>query len=318
MLRVDLTRLRPALGLGAVLGLGGLVKLSFAWNMVWPGIWFLLRRVRIRDRRGLLHLAVILGTTCVIFLPWFIWQLPVIYHGSILENLRTLAIPIVEKLHFYADLPGLVPMIALGIASGAALWRSQKVDRWELALMLTAYPMLVGILLAPHWGRFVVPILPLLAVVGGAGLALAQERLPSPWGRVLAWSLAGALLLLFVALNTSVVVIEHPDVIREEREGMVRPDRRPYLGFYRAVTALAPGRSTAKQRLRAGRPVSVLLIRYFPLRPLGGPSKDLDAPVDTLADEAALWLVGQASRRQLTINVDPDGMTYVLFRVEPG
>lgn len=352
MLRVDLTRLRPALGLGAVLGLGGLVKLSFAWNMIWPGIWFLLRRVRIRDRRGIVYLSAMLGTTCVLFLPWFLWQWPIIFRGSIMVNVRALAIPLVEKLHFYADLPGLLPLVALGIASGVALWRSQRVDRWELALLLTAFPMLAAVLFSPHWGRFVVPILPLLAVVGGAGLALAQERLPSPWGGVLAWSLTGALLLLFVGINTSAVVIEHPDIIREEREGMVRPDRRPYLGFYRAITSLKPGRravllaadslvarrqthlewylwrynglrykildlSAARNRLRAGKPVSVLLIRYFPLRPLAGPSKDLDAPLATLPDAAALWLVRQPGRRTLSITRDPDGVTYVLFRIEP-
>jgi hypothetical protein len=237
MLRTDLSRLRPALLLGLVFGLGTLTKLSFAAYIAAPGVWLVARRCLRPPRRAvLLHLGAVLAVMAAITSPWLIAvgsELPAYLQMATHSQAGTL-----DKALHYLALPGSWPLLLSAVVFSIVLWRAGQVDRWELALIVAQ--VLVSTLLLftifDPGSRYLVPVFPAAAVLCGAGLGWLQQR-GLRHAAPLAWGLSAALLGLFAGL--SLAGVQEPDR-REDGAGLVAPDPRPYLAFPRAVAALRP------------------------------------------------------------------------------
>jgi 4-amino-4-deoxy-L-arabinose transferase-like glycosyltransferase len=362
-LRVTLERLAPALLFGALLGLGVLVKLSAALYLVWPALWLAARRAR--GWRSLARLGGAAGVALGLAATWAIPNRAEIW-GNVLRTRQDAAQPLLEKLGYYLALPGVAPLLVVAVASTALLWRSagarsaergaRGAARWDLALLLTALPMTVVLLTTPYWSRYLLPILPPLAVIAGCGLAEVGRRLRPSLRALAGWIVAAALIVLFGSL--SLRGLDAPSLRRELYAGMIRPDARRYDAYARAARALldhgpevllaydsleaiaqtedleavwrrrgvrlrAIELDDARRRIGRGEAVSVLLVRRYPDQPLLSSMSERWPPVPPGEDPAlgrmdqpVRWLASSRQRRRVATARDPDGMEHSAYRVE--
>ncbi len=312
MLRCRLDRWRPAAALGFLLGLGLLLKHSFSLYMVGPGIWFLLRRVRRPS-----HLAYLGVMALPMVAVASIWAVP---NGlAVWENLSANTslgdVPLSDELGFYLRLPGALPIAVLAMASALLLGALRRIGLWELALLFTFVPMMAGFHQVTSAARYMIPVIPLWAVLAGGGIDWVQEKLP----RKVALAGGGALILgvlaMVVVLNLHGIT-PPGGVPREDYGGIISPEPRRHDGFGRALKPLVGDgpevlvlydsvmsycekighevlwswRGThvisirmprVNEKLAAGEEVSVLYIRQFPQRPLQAPPPhDMWPPVN--------------------------------------
>ena len=300
MLRVKLDRPVPAAALGVVLGLGLLTKHSFSLYMVGPGLWFVARRVR--GLRTLLNLGVMGVAMGAVAAVWAVPNGKAMFE-NLFANASLSSVPWSAELGFYLSLPGSLPLFVAAVLS--AVWLGgvvRRIDLWTLALLLTFIPMVLGLHSVTAAARYMIPVIPLWAVLTGAGLAFLQDKVGTKAAlgmQVLGW--AGCLGLV-VALNLT--GLETGPIPREDYGGIISPDTRKYDGYARALRPLiaengpdvmlvfdslagycerdghevlwqARGLGTnpimldqAQQRAAAGQGVSALFIRLQPLRPL--------------------------------------------------
>ena len=301
MVRVRPTRTLPMVLLGLLLALGVMTKPTYVVFMCVPGVWFLALRVR-----ALSHAARVLAmmvTMAAVMAPWLRHvghELLFVY-----PKMATTApgAEVTDKLVYYLQMPGVLPLLALALISAAALALFGDVDRRELALYAgtVLLSLLLFFLVFDKWSRYIVPLLPPAAVLAGVGLARLQARLPRSAGLGLAGLSAAALLVLVGALSVS--GLESNRLDRDHACGLLQPDPRPRDGHVRAMKALAPhggdvlvahdsmtafastsqngeigrfrgvkGRpmelAEARRRLAAGKAVKVLLVRDRPEVPL--------------------------------------------------
>lgn len=302
MLRVRLDRARPAFALGVVLGAGLLIKHSFPLYMAGPALWFLARRVR--GVRHLVGLAIMALPMVGLGAIWAWPNLPAVLE-NLFANTSLPDVPLSAELGFYLGLPGALPLFVLAMASALWLPWVRRLGFWDLALLFTFVPMMAGLHQVTAAARYLVPIVPLWAVLCGCGLAWLVEKLP----RQPALGLGGAVLAL--SLGALVVInlrgIEPPPgVPREDFGGILTPETRPHDGFRRAMAALSPQGSEVfliydsvmaycekmdhevlwdyrgtpitpifedrvQERLARGQGVSVLFVRQHPEQPLSDP-----------------------------------------------
>jgi len=345
-------RTRHWLGLGALLGVGLMVKVSLAVLMLAPGIWLVARHCR--GVRGALHLALCLATAFVVCAPWALPNLEAILLNF--QQSRHQELGALLKTGRYLALPGVAPLALVALASLVVLWVKRRIDRWQLALFAAC---LLGALalffwVFDYWSRYIVPALAVAAVPAGCGLAWAQARLPARARARAGWAAAAALLALFVGLNLGCL---GPEAVREHGLGLLVPDRRAHVGFIRAARALRPfgdevlwvyDSTFAMHRTeglefvwrfrgvdlqvirppgfvasyRPGRQISVLLVGTAPddLVERAEPALWHIPPGDPgvrLQQQTMRWLVRQP-RRRLAATRDPDGVRYTAFRVTCG
>ena len=333
MLRCRLDRWKPAFALGVVLGLGLLLKHSFSLYMAGPGIWFLLRRVRKPHHLG--YLAVMAAPMAAIAA---IWAVP---NGrAVWENLSANTslgdVPLTQELGFYLTLPGALPILVLAMLSALALGITRRIGPWELGLLFTFIPMMWGFHQVTSAARYMIPVIPLWAVLAGGGLAAVQGRLPARVGAGL--GVVGWVSMLVMVATLNLRGIEPPPgVVREDYGGIISPARAEHDGFARAVRAMSSHgpevllifdsvmgycekighevlwtwrgtpvlpirRPRVEEKLAAGEGVSVLYVRQFPDRPLSAPpAADMWPPVregehDSLSDYSR-WVSWLARRR---------------------
>lgn len=343
MLRVDLSRWRQAALLGVVLGLGMMSKLSFVIFMIAPGLWFLATRVRgKRQVAGLGITAAAAVATC----GW--WLVPIIQETMHYVG-QSAARPEEDAwwagLHHYLDLPGVGLIVAGAVVGTVALWRLGRHHRraavWALFGSVLISLLIHG-MVASLWSRYLVPLVPLAAVLCGAGLALLLARIPPVLARAAAWGLTACLLGAFVGTNvTGSRWIQGP---RTGDAGMVSPDPRAYRGYPKAARAWGPSpgeiswsqdsnfamadcagidtlwhamglkvvESETPLRERA-RPFAVMLVRHRSDEPVqeveyGG--------AHNLGDHSgAAWLIAQKDARRIWTAMDPDGLVFQAYWV---
>jgi len=302
MLRCRLDRWGPAFALGVVLGLGLLLKHSFSLYMAGPGIWFLLRRVR---RPGhLLYLGVMALPMVALAAIWAVPNGMAVWE-NLTANTSLGDVPLTQELGFYLGLPGALPLAVLAMGSAVLLGVRREIGWWELALLFTFVPMMAGFHQVTSAARYMIPVVPLWAVLAGGGLGWVHDRLPGRVALPAGALVVAGVLAMVVALNLRGV--EPPGgVPREDYGGIISPEPRPHDAFARAMVPLVPHghevlvlydsvmsycekigqdvlwtyRGThvlpirmdrVKEKLAAGQGVSVLYIRQFPDRPLTDP-----------------------------------------------
>ena len=231
MFRARLDRLLPAVLLGLLLAMGLMTKLSFPVFMMAPGLWFVARRVR--SLRTAAYLAVTLGVMGALCAPWLRSHLPVImdnFHGSSHGPelwqivLRQFIIPTHAKV-----------LLVLSLVSALLLWWRRGTDRWVVALLLL-YPVVclaLFVLRFHYWTRYMVPVYPIMALLGGAGISAALERLPRRLALPVSVVLALFLLGSFVQTNSSVAAANCG--CREYDHGMLAPDLELYNGYTMSI-----------------------------------------------------------------------------------
>lgn len=354
MLRIDLRRLVPALLLGLWLGLGLMTKLSYVIYMTAPGLWFLASRLR--GRVQVRNLGVLLGAMVLSCIWWAapLWRILVeTYPQMATQQADGLEVTL-ERARAYLALPGLAPLLAAMVpATAGLLWRVPRLRGpltpvWGSA----ALAFLVHIVGLDYWSRYLVPLVPPAAVVVGLGLGLGLARLGAAPRRVLAAVLLLALLGGFVQQN---LAGRRDPMDRGGDPGLLSADPRPHLGLLQvaqkalgaktpylvahdsnAALAAREGLSTlwarrgalspndidpegAQRLLAAGRPVTVILVRRFPERPIPRPEEfDYDPGAHPFAGAMA-WLVRHLApdQKPLARAQDPDGMVYEAYRVRP-
>jgi hypothetical protein len=349
MLRLHPDRLRPALLLGVVVAVGVTTKLSYMLYVVAPGLWLAFRSLRDRRWRSMLVSG---GVALLLVVPYLLINLQDLFASVRGASRVSMYTPLLEKVTYYATLPGFTPLLLITIASAAALWITRRVDRWDLALFLTFLPSLLSLLLVNYWSRYLLPVIPLMLVITGAGIAWLLERLPRRPAIAVGVLIVTAAVGRFVHLNLTGYSTSE---VRELYAGMVTPDQRAYDGFGRALSACRDQNSElllahdsivgevtardlprlwhyrgaeawwmavdeAKRRLARGTPVCVLLVRRYPERPLIPGERDLRglSLVDRLAGEppaAGRWLSQQMHRRLVASYEDPDGLLFQVYRV---
>ena len=260
MLVLRLRRIWPAALLGLFLALGVLNKASFIIFMTAPGIWFVARRVRsLRAALGLLVLVIALVAGMS---PWLYQMIDMdqlaAYTGTAAATGGLLDV-FLANAEVYLSMPGVTPLLVAAALSAAALLAWGGLDRRDLVLPVSC---LVVSLVAFFgfvnlWSRYIVPVLPVAAVLAGLGLGRGLQLLPGLLGRLglpagvtvtraAGGLLAGSLVLMFVWLN---LVGAEPAsraawAIREEAGGMITPDTRAHLGFPRAAHLLQGRKQT--------------------------------------------------------------------------
>lgn len=341
MLRVDLSRWRHAALLGLVLGAGVMTKLSFVIFMFAPVIWFLVTRVRKRRQvvgLGVMGLAM-LGTS-----GWWLWTVcPKAGTYASQSLVKAGEDPWWNGLYHYLGLPGLGLLLAGSLAGVLALWGWRRAVRSTLVLLAgtVLISLLVHGLFLHFWSRYIVPLVPLAAVLAGAGLAVALARLPTVWARAVSWGVTAALVGAFVGTN---LVGDKPSPGRAEGAGMVTPDARLYRGFPQAGRAwglepreltwafdssLASAASngvdvlwstrglalTGVHALSPGQvgPLAVMLVRYQPDIPME--QVPMDAKPHDVEVNVASWLIKQKNARRIWTSMDPDGLVFQAYWV---
>ena len=342
MLRVDLSRWRGAALLGLVLGLGLMTKLSFVIFMAAPGLWFLATRVRSRRQTvGLGVMTVTLLASC----GW--WLLPIAQEALSYAS-QSIARPQMDAwwvgLHHYLSLPGMGLISAGALVGTLALWRWRQGARsalWPLAGAVLLSLVVHG-MVASYWSRYMVPMVPLAALLCGAGLAVALARLPSVWSRASSWGLTAALVGAFI--GTNLVGDYQLQPARSGDAGLVSPDPRPYRGFAGAARAWGPSAtelswaqdcnftdaaSTGVEVLwhsrgllleesetplrQRDRPIPVMLVRFQADRPVDQVEQGTTVSQDKKS--AARWLLRQKDARRIWTAMDPDGLVYQAYWV---
>ncbi len=305
MLRARMDRPGPAALLGLVLGLGLLTKHSFSLYMVGPGLWFVARRLR-GVRSGLYF--VLMGLVMIAVAA--VWLIP--NFEAMKENLeQNSGLPSVSwaaELGFYLSLPGALPLFVAASISAVALAVRRRISLWTLALLLTFIPMVLSLHTVTAAARYMIPVIPMWAVLSGCGLAWALSRLDVKPRALALGGATAALAVLFVYLNLTGVTPPPPiggtkPQAREDYGGIISPDTRKHDGWRKAVSGLRPDEDVllaydsneafcerlsqeiiwhrrgvrtnfihtladAKKRLAEGRTVAVLYIRGKPDRPL--------------------------------------------------
>jgi hypothetical protein len=233
MLRTRRDELRTYASLGALLGLGIMTKLSFFAFMLGPGLWFLAKRARPRRWR---HLLVLAGVMAAVSFPWVLYNAECVV-GNALAAARYSPLTAAEKAAGYLALPGVWWLAGLAALSLPVLWWSRQVDREALVLLGVTLGVSVGLFLFhfDYWSRYLVPVFPLAAVAGGAGLAFALGGLRPPVRCAVSVVAALCLLGLFGYWNLAPTGPTEKHVSREYHAGVVRPDVRRHDGFPRAL-----------------------------------------------------------------------------------
>jgi hypothetical protein len=261
MVAVALVVLREADGLrhfgwavaaGVVLGLGMLTKPPFGLYVA-PALLWLLRGMR--SRRGAIAGVLMLGVTASIALPWygprlfglpaqFAWRAASVDETSHLDPRTLLAL-----LQYPTWFPSLFGVAATAVFL-VGLVVSIRQGRWWL-LASFAGPLLVFVLLRNKNPRYLLPLLPLAAVMA----AIGWRALPRP-GRI-----AAAIVLTAVAvLQVGSTAFERPREARVPGLGIalgvpsppVRDDWR-----HREILALLAADS-------GGRPAAVSVVPNHP------------------------------------------------------
>lgn len=338
---VRLERLRQALVLGLVFGLGILVKTSILLYLVVPCGWLVLRCRR--SPRGALHLLAALAVSAAVISPWLMANAQT-FAGYVSEANQA-SFGVMEAVSHYLLLPGALPLLLAAAAGFVLLWTHQAVDRWLLVLLgaTVATSLVLLCLLIEPWSRYALPVFPLAAVLAGAGVARLQERVAALARAPATWGVACVMLAAFTYLN---LASDRGGPPRERRAGILRPDSRPHRGLPRALAALGtPARfllvcqsGEAFSRFkgaevvwhrrgleleplelkRGGRPgaeLGVLVIQASSTAPLW----NHDMVVDHVRDrhlKRARWLARQTKRLVVSTR-DPDGLRYTIYRVIP-
>jgi hypothetical protein len=237
MQRTRLDRLRTDIGLGGLLGLGIMTKLSFVPFMVAPGLWLVATRARQPRTWG--HLALALATMTILVLPWLIINWADICENAFASAAYTTAGPGQKALQ-YLQLPGVWWLSTLALLSVPLIWRQgRKVDRaaFLLLLLTAAGAMALFIFHFDYWSRYILPAFPPLAVLAGSGISILLRRLPARMGRLATSVLVLGASTLFVSWNLDPArLMGQAD--REYYAGMVGPDARSYDAYPRAVRQL--------------------------------------------------------------------------------
>ena len=330
--------------LGLALGVGLMVKAAILVYLVVPGTWLVLRRLR--SPRVALQLLGTLAVAAAVLAPWFLTGgVGLLEYAS---EANRASVPLLKAAGLYLGLPGVLPLLLAAAAGFALLWANESTDRWLLALpgatVLVSLAMLCGLFNA--WSRYLLPLLPVAAVLAGAGVARLQQRVAALARAPVTWGLAGMLLATFTGLN---LAADREGLPRERRAGMLRPDSRPHGGLQRALDALGTspprfllvcGSGEAFSRFKGmegiwqyrGQDLHLVELSHLQ-HPAGGtvdvlvidahrepPIWNYDLAEDPVRDRhlaRARWLRRQKKRLVATAR-DPDGVKYLAYKATPG
>ncbi len=330
----------PLAGIGLLMMLGLMSKLSFIAYLPFPLLWLLLRlRRRWRPLLGLLLVGLALGLLLSLLLSLETVLAPLLGY---LRMVRISPQDLGQLWESYAGIPGVVPLALAALLSTAALWRRGRPSRQ--ATLAASWLLMPGALvLTGSGGRHFLPLVAPLAAIAGAGIGQLQEALPRRRARVLAAATAAALGAQFLALNLGAL----PGApTRAIGAGMLAPDPRPYRSFAQTVQALqahdnevllvyTPGAQALRsdeeylwrfrgvaprlldpvdvqQRVLRGQQVNALVI------------DEQDLPLERVTEvpyvwgtmaRNLFWFLSQPSRQLLLRRADPDGVVYRAYRV---
>lgn len=352
MLRVRLDRWAPALGLGLLMAMGLMTKPSYVVFMTVPGLWFMARRLR--SPGSILRLGGLVAMMVLAVLPWVI---PIA--GNLLVSYPSMAAfnpdqDYLWKALHYLGLPGTWPLFGAALLASAFLVIKQPGLRWAVALLFgtTAFSLACFVFIFDVWSRYILPLFPLCAILTALGLEHLLERLPTLPRRVVPWVLGSSLLGLFVGQNITGIAGEDQ---RETYLGIITPDTRPYEAMPRALMALAPYGSRVlivhdafvttgfseglldlyyyygfrldriekepfDDMVREGRPISVLLIRFYTESRPAPPSEELWPPPPPGHPDLSWplkWWNQQTRVKLLIRGEDPSGLEFSAYRVTP-
>ncbi len=231
MLR-GITRWRHALGLGIAGGLGLLTKLAFPIYVMGGGLYWLWRRAR--SPGDMLRISLAVAVAGVVAAAWVLSSLEIIRENLSLASRESFD---VELILDYLSFPPFSILLFGSVVSGAALLWLRPDIRQPVALLTctTLAAALLLILKFQTWFRYLVPLIPVMSILGGLGLWELGQRLASSArlgrrGRFICGGvLAAALLVQFCYSN--LVGIEHGDDQRYARYftlGMIAPRQQPH------------------------------------------------------------------------------------------
>lgn len=345
---------RRAALLGGVGALGLLAKLAYPLFVLGPGAAYLL--LRVRGRRPWIRLGLALAVTLVGVGWWLLGR----GGGTVTAYLQASSQNVDEtswtRLVGYATaIPGSGPLLLGGALGGWVAWRRGLLSALPLGLLLLSAGggAALLVLVFDSWARYLVPAYPPAALLLGLSLAAVGDGLRArapALSRIAARLLAGALLLLYLAVNLGGLL--QPGDERESGSGLVYPDPTPHRAYPEALAYLRahglapvelPGANTltelqptgltdlwhsrghtsreldprkAAARLRRGRPV-VLLLALDAWDPQ--PLRSRLARLKPHAPEQAPLLrrLRQATPTPLFSATDPTGLTYAVVRFDP-
>ena len=339
---------RQAAGLGLALGLGLLAKLSLAVFVSAPLLVLVLLDGRSRGGRRRLALA---AGVCLLAIGW--WLLPhaaQLWSYLGLSHQRAHETAAARLVIYTWGVPGATPLLA-GAALGAIVaWHRRAVPCRALLLLCGSVAGALAwlVLLFDSWPRYLVPALPVAAVLCALGLHAAAATVSPRVARLAALVMAAALLITTGVLNQRGLPL--PATGREGGAGMVVADPRPHDAYPRAVAqarrlggplvelpgwprmhgkralahpqvwqrrGLTPPRATSAQlvqRLSAGRPAHLVLCHARGDDVLSQVARA--RPWDHLPAET-LAVLRPRKKRVLSTRCDPDGVCFSVVRLQP-
>ena len=228
---------RPAAALGVLFALGIMTKVAFVAFMVVPGLWLLVRHLRGRKPASLVSLGITLGAMSLLAGPWIAVNFKQI-HQNIIASSSTMDLSFMEKTAEYLGLAGVAPLLGAAAAAWVTLWFGGLVRRQDLGLLggFLALTMMLFMGLFDSWSRYIVPALPVAAVLAACGLVQVGVWLPRPARLAGGALLVAAHLSWFIWLNLNFVPA--PNRPRDYSEGIVCPDRRNLDGYPLAARAI--------------------------------------------------------------------------------
>lgn len=257
LLMRPMVRVGAAAQLGLVIALGTLAKVAFPIHVALPCAYYAARRLRERSQRRLLAVA---GTVAFALVAWWMavaWDSIAQYIGwSVVTSQETWGFSSIWQalgtrlrlLVNICSMRGAPVYLVVALGGAAVAWRWRTVEREPLLLLLLAFlgTAAILVLVFDSWPRYMVPVFPVVGLLCAIGVTALLDRLALRWSRArLRLALAGgvaALLALYV--HDNVVGVGGP-AGRENREGLVAPDRRPHVAYPRALLHLARHRLPA-------------------------------------------------------------------------
>jgi len=302
-LALDLRRLRSALGLGLIVGLGALTHLRYPVLLFPAGVLLLIRQAW--TLRALRNAALGFGLALALSGWWYLMQFHAVRFNAGMSTAAGVQTEGRLTGYFWSP-PGILALTLLALCGVVAARRAWRPRAWQMLVATWGVGYAALLLVIDPVPRYCLPLVPLSALLAATALSRLVQWLP----RFRALALLGAVGLSAggmtgLELQRPPLAVAHGELVTV---GMIRPDDRDRGAFRRMTARLL---REHRQTLLVGDSDSALHHAHLQRQLLPEQAMWLDAQQtrDMLAGGEGVWAL-------LVVSPSADGLRGGVWRAE--